>query len=278
MPSPDHEAPFPGSLGEAIRAYKRDNPEPRDADSATVLKQLEKMGALVFTDTAPNNARAGAQAAVAAFANIAHLFKPDDGSTGSEDGPLASPTITLIDVLVRAERHRRKVAARELYERAAQKKIIAAGNALDTIGEFVAMIAKEAEDAEKSDWRDYDLEPDSSQMDWGEGLRLEAARQVIYENIERRWELGEERLKRYHTTNKKEQQSKSQRQKDTKPPLHYSILAGLRDLVLSLDTCVSPKASQQDIARLAGVIFDAKISDHQVKDARRWMRRTGRQP
>jgi hypothetical protein len=195
---------------------------------------------------------------VTAFAAIAARFTFNPDADYAYD-PRGYEDLTLIDVLVRAVGLVEKVAVREPYERAAQKKMIAADKALAVIGEFVAMIADEAAAAETNDWRDFDLEPNYTPLLFqSEADELEAARKVIYTHIEHRWNLGEERLKRYHLTQVRARRGN----------LHYSIIAGLRDLVVSLNDC-APKARQTDIARLAGAIFGVPIAPGQVKEARK---------
>jgi hypothetical protein len=237
-------------LGEAITAFKRAYPEPRDADDATVLNRLTKAKALAAKDDVPKDddeekAQVEARAALMAFAAIHKRF--DQGG---------EPPITLIGVLGRAVKAKRRTAQRKAEEDAAELVIDRAITGLEAIRLFIEQLEREAAAEDKTYWLDYDVEP-MDLLGYGWGEKVEAALSTLTEivRIRRDWGLG--RLENLRLTQKQNPK------KPTKKPTNFATLAALRDLVNHL----ARYSKRPAIADLATVVFGEKITVEQVRQA-----------
>jgi hypothetical protein len=254
-------------------------PQPRHTARATLDKAIAPL-----KDASPGSPEAilhgrlkGADGdGVAAFGAIAALFKP---ARARQSHPLAFWNTSLIDVCVRAERLRLRAAERKHDEDQAQLIIDAAVRALKKdIHPFLALLETEA----AMETVDYDLDA------FGGGFpEADAAYTTLKRILLDRQDWGRSKLQNLRLTQKQEARSqttkkakieKPKREKlkreEPAPPIHYAILAGLRDLVVSLADC-APKARQTHIAKLAGAIFGETISPEQVKAARKRVPRRG---
>ena len=178
-------------LGEAIARFKADNPGPRDdEDVATVLIALED---------AIHESKGTDWKTARAFAAINALFRPSDGNNDASlehnESPLGTRDLTLIDVCIRAARLKRLVLIREANESAAQKIMRATVKALNgPVWAFIELLQKELDQQEGQDWRDYDLEPIYSSQLFETPYR--PAFEYFNDQLQHRWKLGEDRLKR----------------------------------------------------------------------------------
>jgi hypothetical protein len=244
--SPEQQA-----LAKVVAEYRADHtlpPEFADPDFEPSEAEAIVIGVLEGADIETANA----------FLALNARFEPVEDPYGTV------PIPTLIDALVRAVEHQAKADDRDWNERLLQYKptretreaglttIPEALAAIDTLQKFKSQLDDEWY-AGPGSGPGYDLEPWYPVPPEGD---YDAALDTIREAVEHRRQLGIERLGRLRLSQKVN-----------------TTLAALRDLVAQL-----PKGRRSDIKKLAEAIFGETLGEYDIRDARRTIRKTGRQP